>query len=78
MIQFESIKHPNKKEKKGTIRAQTIISGYLIKKFENYTEVNIISQVDVKVIFPRKSYKLIFLLKKIGGNSKIYSKSSCF
>ena len=56
-IQFKSIDHPLVPIKKNCIRAETFISGYLISTDPTNREntiLQLVTQVDVKVIFEKK------------------------
>ena len=55
IISFQSTTHPSMPPVKGNIRGDTVISGYIIrpslKDPDNSSELVILSQVDIKVIF---------------------------
>ena len=54
VLHFVSTEHPEMPPKKGIIRAETIISGYIIRPTTEKTcNVTIISQNDIKGLIPR-------------------------
>ena len=54
ILHFISIEHPGMPPKKGIIRAETIISGYIIRPTgENTCTVMIVSQNDIKGLIPK-------------------------
>mmetsp|Transcript_4056 Transcript_4056/g.3392 ORF Transcript_4056/g.3392 Transcript_4056/m.3392 type:complete len:170 (+) Transcript_4056:1240-1749(+) len=55
-MHFKSIEHPEVPVYKGTIRADTIISGYVIEQIQDnppITKLTIISQNDIKGLIPK-------------------------
>jgi hypothetical protein len=55
MMHFKSIQHIDCPEKKGVVRAETIISGYFIRDCidnPNVTEICCLSQTDIKGSIP--------------------------
>lgn len=63
-IQFKSIDHPLVPIKKNCIRAETFISGYIISTDPNNREntiLQLVTQVDVKVILEKKKKKWNFI-----------------
>jgi hypothetical protein len=55
-MHFKSIDHDDKPLVKGTIRAETIISGYVIEQIQDdppITQLTVISQNDIKGLIPK-------------------------
>ena len=55
-MHFKSIEHPDVPKYKGTIRAETIISGYILEQIQDdppITKLTIISQNDIKGLIPK-------------------------
>lgn len=55
-MHFKSIEHPGKPPVKGIVRAETIISGYIIEQIQDdppITQLTVISQNDIKGLIPK-------------------------
>eukprot|EP00345_Euplotes_harpa_P007862 CAMPEP_0168351002 /NCGR_PEP_ID=MMETSP0213-20121227/21525_1 /TAXON_ID=151035 /ORGANISM="Euplotes harpa, Strain FSP1.4" /LENGTH=380 /DNA_ID=CAMNT_0008361597 /DNA_START=1 /DNA_END=1140 /DNA_ORIENTATION=- len=55
-MHFKSIEHPEKPLVKGIVRAETIISGYIIEQIQDdppITQLTVISQNDIKGLIPK-------------------------
>mmetsp|Transcript_27956 Transcript_27956/g.32051 ORF Transcript_27956/g.32051 Transcript_27956/m.32051 type:complete len:108 (+) Transcript_27956:146-469(+) len=55
-MHFKSIQHEEKPEVRGTVRAETIISGYIIEQIQDdppVTQLIVISQNDIKGLIPK-------------------------
>jgi len=63
-MHFKSVDHPKAPPKKGVVRANTIISGYIFEEIPDgkggvSTKLTVISQNDVKGLVPRSLVNMV-------------------